>query len=292
MPRPHYNRIRLKHGKKYQFCELDLLLNTKLSACINEISASHSLLMDHYESEDLHQTRVTLRKMRSLLRFFKNEISYNNWKMVNSMINNLIKPTSEVRDFDVISNNYIFPACHQNSATQESKILLDKSNKELTKLHENTIKTLSSIQYRNLLEDVHIWINDSKWQSSFPLKNIKGKVLSTLIENRLNHRYKLLRQRIDKISRLERKKLHKIRIDVKELRYLVDIFRFYIKKSKRHLNRLENLQTNLGVINDTYIAELLMNDLDIKPSSKNKKYIAAQISQQRSSCTHNLHTLI
>ena len=292
MPHSHHNQINLKNRSKYRICKLDSLLKTELAYCINEIAVSDSLLMDHYDPDNLHQMRVTLRKMKSLLRFFKKEISYSNWKTANLMINNLIKPTSEARDFDVISNNYIFPACHENSTTQESQLLFNQSNEKLTNLHENAIKILSSTQYGQLLEKLHTWINDGKWQASPSFTNIKGKTLSTLIENRLNQRYKLLMRRIRKINQLDQQKLHKIRIKVKELRYLVDIFRFYIKKSKQHLSRLKKLQDNLGIINDTYIAELLLSDLNINPSSKNKKHIAARIIHQRRCCAHNLSTLV
>lgn len=288
MPLLHYNQITLKKIKNNQFHDLDFLLKSELTYCINEIIANDSLLIDHYDSDNLHLMRVALRKMKSILRFFKHEISNKNLKLATSMISKLIKPTSKVRDFDVISSNYIIPACRENKTCKESLILLNQSSEKLANLHENAIKTLSSTQYRHLLEKFRAWINECKWKSNVSFKNIKGNELSALIENRLNERYIFINRQLRNIADLDHNTLHRIRINVKELRYLIEIFKLHIKKSKQYLYTLKMMQDNLGIINDTYIAEQIMNDLNTSDLGNNNKYIADLIANQRTRCIHNL----
>lgn len=289
MSRSHNNHIKVKNNI---ILDLNSLLKMELSNCLDEIKLNNFQLMDHYDPEILHNTRVSLRRIKSLLRFFKKEISSKNWKTATSMINKLISPTSEIRDFDVISSNYIFPACGEYKYLQESRILLNESNAKLIRLHKNIVNIVSSSQYLQLLKDLQFWASTSEWQTHSSFVNVKGSSFGALIENKLNKKYKSIELRIHNITQFDQKSLHRIRIDVKELRYLIEFFKLNIKKSMRHLNKLKHLQDALGTINDTYIAEKLMRESSMKGSDKIKRHISTLSAHQRTRCIHKIITYI
>ena len=287
-----YSKIKLKKEKIDQICNLDLLLESEFTYCTSDLLTNNSLLLEHYDPENLHQFRVTLRRLKSLLRFFKKEIPRREWKKANHIIELLIKPTSKVRDYDVFNANYIIPAFRENHASVERKNALNASNEKLTTLHEDTINTLSSKGYRQRIDELHNWATGHKWNSkSGSCKKLEKNKFRSLVEKRLNKKFNKLARRTLKLNHLDKKNLHKLRIEAKELRYLIDIFRLYVKKSKRHLNKLKNLQNNLGIVNDTYIAEQLMQELNAANYfNATSEYIKQQTYRQRAHCLESLNS--
>ena len=79
---------------------------------------------------------------------------------------------------------------------------------------------------------------------------------------------------ITRVKKNNRKALHQLRMDVKELRYVLDILRFSLKHRKAQLNYLQELQELLGSINDTYVAEHIVDEFNAaKHSDQSKLYI-------------------
>jgi CHAD domain-containing protein len=52
-----------------------------------------------------------------------------------------------------------------------------------------------------------------------------------------------------------------LRVDIKELRYIIEDLGYFNKDKNNHLKLLKNLQDILGKINDTYVAQNIINHL-------------------------------
>ncbi len=235
---------------------LDSLLESELSTCVKEISRNHGLVIDHYDAETLHQMRVTLRRMLSLLDFFQHELPKQEWKSVRKLLNALFKPTSKIRDFEVVNADYIVPAYSTYDTSFEFRNLLNQSHGKLLRLYRALVEELTSFTYLRHLKELESWVQNRKWQSTASDSDkLTGNAFRKLIEKNLNQRAAILRDNISAAKKYDRKQLHKLRMEVKKLRYVMDILGISIKHRKRQQKILKELQDLLGIINDSYIAE-------------------------------------
>lgn len=241
---------------------VELLDNIFLS-CINRVLSSYYLLENHYDAENLHQLRVSLRRFNSFINFFKYEINNNERVVAKNIIENLLEPTSKVRDFDVINENYLLPSFNNNPGENEFRKLEKHSKQEQTKLHEKTLKELTSHSYLEILEDLQGWEENKKWRSELSTAQNKAlkKSPKKLVKKKLKKHHKKIMKNKEDVLIFSQKELHRLRIDIKELRYVIDDLGYFIKDKKYKLELLKNLQDILGEINDTYVAQTIINHL-------------------------------
>ena len=267
-----------------QTYSLDSLLESELSSCVDEITVHHALLAQHYDAESLHQMRIILRRMISLLDFFHNELPRQEWISVRKLINGLFKPTSKIRDFEVINSDYIVPAYSKYDSSFEFRNLLNQSHGRLLRLYQTLASELTSFGYLRKLKELDNWVKNRKWQSASPNNQMfAGKAFRKLIEKNLNRRAKKLRKNIARAKKYDRKQLHRLRMDVKKLRYMMDILGISIKHRKKQQIVLKELQDLLGIINDSYIAEdIIEKDFESANEIDHcKKYIYKKSTRRR-----------
>ena len=239
------------------------LLDNIFLSCINRVLSSYYLLENHYDAENLHQLRVSLRRFKSFINIFKYEINNNERVVAKNIIENLLEPTSKVRDFDVINENYLLPSFNNNPGENEFRKLEKHSKQEQTKLHEKTLKELTSHSYLEILEDLQGWEENKKWRSELSTAQNKAlkKSPKKLVKKKLKKHHKKIMKNKEDVLIFSQKELHRLRIDIKELRYVIDDLGYFIKDKKYKLELLKNLQDILGEINDTYVAQTVINHL-------------------------------
>ncbi len=262
---------------------LDDLIENVFFNCFKQCIDNYFSLLQHYDAENLHLMRIGLRRLKSFIWFFKKELSTNERIKINKIIKQLIKPTSKVRDYDVVYSEYILPAFHKNENLEEFKSLLEHSDEERISLHKSALNDLSSMHYQNLVQQLRNWIGNKQWKiDSYAYKNIKGKALKKIIGKKIQRRRKKIMRSKKHVSVYTQNELHKLRINIKELRYVIDILGFCVKRKKQELKLLKKLQDILGKINDTYVAERIMRDLNSsKDIGATRSYIEHQAHNSR-----------
>ncbi len=247
----------------------ELLENIFLN-CSEDVLHTYNLIHDYNDSESLHQLRISLRKFKSFLYFFKNEINNNERKNANNLIKELLAPTSKMRDFDVVRENYLSPAFYKHPNNSEFDLLQNYTGKVQTQLHESTLEKLLSNQYLNLLNKLIKWAANRKWGVQLKLSqlNTLEKKPNKLIKNKIRKHHKKIIKEKENVLNLTQKELHRLRASTKVLRYIISDLGIFIKHSKSELEYLKRVQDLLGKINDTYIAihviEKLSQNIDIE----------------------------
>jgi len=257
---------KINHLKPVEICNassLGELLDNIFQSCSNRVLSSYYLLENHYDAENLHQLRVSLRRFNSFINFFKYEINNSERIVAKNLIENLLEPTSKVRDFDVINENYLLPSFKNNSGENEFIKLENHSKQEQTKLHEKTLEELTSSSYLEILEDLQNWTENKKWGNKLSVEQNKTlkKSPEKLVKKKLKKHHKKIMKNKEDVLIFSQKELHKLRVDIKELRYVIDDLGIFIKDKKDELELLKNLQDILGKINDTYVAQTIINHL-------------------------------
>ena len=276
-------KIKLNEMSKRKYTSLDDLMEETFINCNAQVLAHYKYIQNEYNEEVLHKMRIALRMFRSFIDFFKKEMPKKEFLKINKIIKDLIKPTSKARDFDVFSETYISPAFSKNRDSDEFKQLYESTKKEEENLHKYVINYLSTPRYKNNIEALSKWIMDKNWKPEKSVKKYsKNKALKKFIEKKLIKRHKKIMQSKREALTYSRKELHKLRVDAKELRYIVETLGFCMKNRKQEIALLRNIQNVLGKINDTYVAEKIIHDLS--PNNDNntsKSYIEFQAQNQR-----------
>ena len=244
--------------------------------CERKIFNNYKLLSNSYDAECLHQFRISLRQFRSILVFFKDEIPIKEWKKAEKLYKRLIKPTSKARDFDVISTEYISPAFANNINSNEFKIFYQYCEGEQKELHTITENILLSKNFTGILNNFHDWLNNNCWKQEILINTLKDVHLNKFINKKVQRRHKKILNAESLIYSSTQNDLHKLRVDTKELRYMLDILGSYIKHGKQKSKDLKNLQEILGKINDTYVAEKVIQKFPTGGYDFCKQYIADQ----------------
>ena len=272
---------------------IDKLLTNVLSICKKDIIDNYLLLLKNNNIENLHRLRVSLRKIKSLLRFFKNVIPNNELENINGIVKKLIEPTANTRDFDVFKDDYIYPAFQNHQNAKEFKCLLHHSEKKQKFLHKYTLQVLSSNKYKKLTKKLETWVDEKKWRGSITETKMSSVTdLYELIDRKINNRYNNILRSKSEISNYSENQLHKLRIKVKELRYVISTLDAVTYDKSNEIKTLKKLQDALGKIHDTYIAEQIIHELHTcKSCFATKPYIQQNARILREHYLDKINTL-
>lgn len=170
--------------------------------------------------ENLHQSRVAGRKLESLFESF-GHLSNSDYKTYNKQINNIIKLLSASREADVcisMTNEYLkqikvkniiysnfLNHLIRNSKLQRKRIF---KNNDINNFLEDKVSFEKFIRLDMFLGDTYLSFDDAK--------NYSRLIIPKLYDKVLNYKDAVVHNPADK------KKLHKMRLKAKPLRYLVE----------------------------------------------------------------------
>ena len=219
-------------------------------------------LITHDDTEDLHQFRINIRKSRAFLKEFGFLIPKKHLKYFNEHLADFATQTNQKRDLDVIKERL--------GELDKDHKMIKKDIKEKRKAEQRHIqkmlkgKTFKDFfyTYQDILTGETLLTEDNTTSS---IENTAKQVILYL-----HHKI------IKKIDALEKDftvdKLHKIRISLKKLRYLLEEFQhiFGEEKIEKMIEKGKELQTLLGDFNDAVSQKRLIHDY----FKQNKKKIS------------------
>lgn len=186
----------------------------------------HSLQYDARE-EDIHEFRVTLRRVRSLIKLFLTDLSFP------KILKTAMQETNSVREIDVLLRSL--------RRSKHPKLF-----KYLSKLRKTSAKTIFTPDYTDktlaLIDEYSLLIS----------QNDPHFLPEILIQKLLTH----YQHCIDSFSTLQRdsdpKTLHRLRIEFKDARYGFEFLEIAdIHQCQEVILHCKQLQNTLGAIQDT-----------------------------------------
>ncbi|THB76923.1 MAG: CHAD domain-containing protein [Desulfobulbaceae bacterium] len=230
-----------------------------------------------YDTEFLHDYRVSFRKVRSVLSLFKGVYSPTDTAHLKTEFADIMKVTGRLRDLDVYlldKSNYfsLVP-----ESTHEGLTLLFKAfEKERSVKHKLLCKSIKSTSYKKRVEKLANNFSQDNYHAGSQA-NIKS----------LEYACRVILKRYQKVCTIARsinehtedEVVHDLRIHCKKLRYLMEFFTpLFEKKSIRSLIKsLKLLQDNLGRFNDCSVQQESLRDfLTVNPYTGAQKINVAQ----------------
>ena len=192
--------------------------------------------------EDLHQFRVNIRRIRSLLYSFREIFSEDIYKKLNSSLKYIAQKTNLKRDIDVF-----LISLEKDKEFYESLYHYLKNEQTFQK---NEIEIfIQSDKFKDILFDLEAFLKDGNGFYANTYAYLPAKTYTKMSFKKLYKKIKKSSSNLTPLSPID--KFHKIRIKIKKLRYLVETFSYFIKE-KSVKQTLKILQESFGNLNDTH----------------------------------------
>jgi len=213
--------------------------------------ANEAGVIGDLDTEFLHDYRVALRKVRSVLSLFKGVFGTVQTAELKAAFSDLMTPTGRVRDLDVyLMERADYDALVPDQLRPGLSVMFDAFAAEREDAQAALVKHLKSKAYQKKIAAL-------AGEFAHPGGFIRGEAGSLSAEV---YARKLVWKRYRKICRIAAhieddtadEEVHKLRIACKKFRYLVEFFAplFPGKSAKRLIKRMKALQDNLGAFND------------------------------------------
>ena len=260
-----------------------------ISAYVTVARQNEPGIIADYDTEFLHDYRVALRKVRSVLSLFKGVYGEAETEMLKADFSELMAPTGRMRDLDV----YLLDRDHYFEMLPDTlhgglTMMFDLLSKERQAGLRAFSRRLRSAGYnRKMLALAARFADRNSLDPGANAMLHAADYASALIWKRYRKVCKIAAG-ID--DRTEDEEVHELRIHCKKLRYLMEFFAplFPSGEIRVLIKPLKRLQDNLGLFNDYSVQQIsLQAFLGDHPTSGGKDNLA--IAQSIGALTAALH---
>lgn len=204
-----------------------------------------------YDTEFLHDYRVSLRKVRSVLSLCKKVCHPSGAVRLKQAVAAMMKPTNRLRDLDV----YLLAKTHYFSLVPDSlhsglSLMFSVFAEERQRQLAQVVSLLESASYTKMMSSLVEQLNSPHLFEADP----------PVLESTVSFARRLIWKRYKKVCNFARRmdadapddEIHALRIQCKKLRYAMEFFAplFPKKAIKQRIKDLKQLQDNLGQFND------------------------------------------
>jgi triphosphatase len=217
------------------------------------------------KAEALHQMRIALRRFRSTMTFFADIVSGPGADDAKTQFQSLRDLTGPARDFDVFVKETLGPLRAEFPKDRAVARFYRQATRQQAKANSAIRKAVQSAQFRKLVVQTAGWIEGGDWRTGAdalmrarqdaPIQYYAADQLSTLRRK--------VRKQGKFLSELDDKRLHRLRVQTKKLRYAAEFFASLAsskkgrKQTRELIETLRALQDKLGVLNDIAVHRAL-----------------------------------
>jgi inorganic triphosphatase YgiF len=233
--------------------------------CIAHLQANESGLLEGRDPEYLHQARVALRRLRSVFRVFRDIALPTGFEPLLANVKTLGRTLGEARDWDVFLGDLLAQATPAPPVPPGIAALKRKAQAARRKVRQAAIAAIAAPAYTVTL----IRLSAALYAiSRMATDSPPTGSLESFASEMLARAYARVIKRGRRIDQLAFPDLHRLRIEVKRLRYTGEFFLpLAPKRAREGLDRLAQLQDLLGGINDEVNAWALLDRLEVESAA-------------------------
>lgn len=229
-------------------------LVTLVLSCLRQLRQNEQFAMETNDPESVHQFRVALRRLRSVLRLYKPNLPTKQYTKFKNSLKWISERSGAVRDWDVFIEQRLNPVRNHYPDLSSLDALADQAVVRRRHAQSSFTRALRSTRYARFLIDFQEWLHERQWRDQ-PVTEESAALFSPLrdfADAKLHTLQAKVHKKGRNIRQLSDQDRHKLRIAIKKLRYACEFLRsLYGKKTfDKRLKRLKRLQDNLGELND------------------------------------------
>lgn len=229
-------------------------------------------LKKDYDIEFLHDFRVAIRRTRSALTQLNGIFEEAIVQKAKENFSFLGKSTNILRDIDVY---LLKESKYKDILTADMRQMLNSFFMDLRKKrkieYRALIRLINSQRYKKIIDQWESFLQSTAWESSSgggqekSIIKTAGMVIRKRNNKMLDFGNRLLISASDEL-------LHKLRIEGKKLRYLLEFFSSLYSKDKMEflVTKLKQLQDNLGDYNDLVVQQATLKEYSKKINGRTK----------------------
>jgi inorganic triphosphatase YgiF len=228
-----------------------------VQTCVRHFRLNEAVLLDDRNAEALHQARVGIRRLRSAFSMFKPLFNDDGELPLRQGFLWLAAELGDARNLDVLLERSKPGALHD-------RLCVAREN-----AYAKAEAALASARVQALMLDLAQWTNTGSWLDEPDTRKLREGPVHDFAGSVLNR----FRRRVKKdgrdLAEAADEACHELRKDAKKLRYAAEFFAtlFDRKKQKRRQKRfiaaLEELQDQLGFLNDLATAPHVLEALGL-----------------------------
>jgi inorganic triphosphatase YgiF len=216
-----------------------------LHACLKHYRLNEPLVLNQRKKEALHQCRVAMRRLRAAFALFKSAIADVEYQYLREELRWFTGQLGDARNLDV----YL----ERDLAGSEREAVTARREQA----YEQVIATMNSQRFRLLAIELVGWTAFGPWRSGKAArKPVEGYAAS-----RLDRLWRGIADAGHHIAGLDEHDRHRLRIQVKKMRYAIEFLRGlypdHASTEKRFARAVADLQESLGKLNDLATARSL-----------------------------------
>jgi len=226
-------------------------------ACLRQFRLNEAILMRTGAADALHQSRVALRRLRSALSIFKPMLADHRHEAIRTELQWISGALGEVRNLDVLID----------------RVGDKRAAKPLRKARERAYaaarQALDSPRQRMSMIDLAEWLATGEWLVAPGTAELRGRPLPEFAGEVLDRYRRKVKRHGEGLTGLNDDERHEVRIQAKKLRYSAEFFTPLFagegrtRRRKVFLGALEDLQNELGKLNDLAVTPALLDQLGL-----------------------------
>lgn len=215
--------------------------------------------------EGVHQMRVAMRRMRSLLRVFRPACGGAALRSFDARLKDLAALLGPARDWDVFLGGLGAEVASALPAEPRIADLLRAARGRRQAAYAALRPAVQGPALRRIAWDAVALIETRPWRGEATEATAErcAQPLDEFAASVLDRRWKRIAEAGESIAALPDAEFHALRIKAKRLRYAAELFAplWGRKKARRFLDRLAAVQEAFGLANDAVVARALMASL-------------------------------
>jgi inorganic triphosphatase YgiF len=216
-------------------------------------------------AEGLHQIRVAIRRLRSVLNITKRMLPDDQYRWVGEELRWLLHALGPARNWDVFAESILATVTSALLGPEDRDGLGRAAEAERRRAHQAAAATIGSPRYTSTLLRLLRWFMAREWRAQ-PVSEQSALLMAPIGEAApalIARRHKALAKALANFAELDAEGRHRVRIAVKKLRYTIDLLESLFPKDEvaRFVRLLKPLQDELGRANDVRVAGELVAEL-------------------------------
>ncbi len=234
---------------------------------VAHLRANEACVLARADIEGIHQMRVAVRRLRSCLALFEELLPPQQTAYLTAELRWLIGELGPARDWDVFLSETLAKVLAAVPDEPALKDLKGAAGDKRDEAYQRAEAALRSQRYLGLVMLLSAWAEGRRWHDPGTMPPARPDAMHEPAERiahaLLDQRYDSVRHAGRRFSALGPAGRHKLRIQIKKLRYATDFFGSLYdpdRLAEFHAD-LKGLQDRLGVANDIDVARRLVKSL-------------------------------
>jgi len=248
---------------------------------LSHLCAASEALRDRPGPDQVHQLRVAIRRLRSLLKTFKALARDPEARALDSALDALAGELDAARELDVFIAEVWRPASDAAPAPPLAafgRALLAAQ----TRAYLHMEAALEGPAARALLLEAAAWLEAGPWTCDPDLSALRDQPAMAFAAELLDHRLAKALKVAQRLDDLEPAARHRLRLKVKTLRYAVEdlaaLFPDHPRRVERFLAAAKAVQDTLGALNDQARAATLAHEVAVAHGDADAAFVAGQLT--------------